>query len=219
MSRATVIARPAGPGPAPPGPVPSARRRAAIQEHAMRLSYRQPRLSIHLDHGAGVAVTGGQRDELVEARADAILAGVQTAAAYAEHFEAQMDRGPARKLLSSVLRMFRRPGGLAGGDPGDVRPARLRRRHRAPGPGGARRRRPADRAARPARRGRRRRVAAGGQPPGRHHHPDRPGHRLGHRAPPRHRRPHLLDHGRQPNLDHTPARNHQRADGHPLRYR
>lgn len=111
----------------------------------MRLSYRQLRLSIHLDHGAGVAVTGGQRDELVEARADAILAGVQTAAAYAEHFEAQMDRGPARKLLSSVLRMFRRPGGLAGGDPGDVRPARLRRRHRAPGPGGARRRRPADR--------------------------------------------------------------------------
>jgi len=106
----------------------------------MRLSYRQLRLSIHLDHGAGVAVTGGQRDELVEARADAILAGVQTAAAYAEHFEAQMDRGPARKLLSSVLRMFRRPGGLAGGDPGDVRPARLRRRHRAPGPGGARRR-------------------------------------------------------------------------------
>ena len=78
----------------------------------MRLSYRQLRLSIHLDHGAGVAVTGGQRDELVEARADAILAGVQTAAAYAEHFEAQIDRGPARKLLSSVLRMFRRPGVL-----------------------------------------------------------------------------------------------------------
>ena len=76
----------------------------------MRLSYRQLRLSIHLDHGAGVAVTGGQRDELVEARADAILAGVQTAAAHAEHFEAQIDRGPARKLLSSVLRMFRRPG-------------------------------------------------------------------------------------------------------------
>jgi hypothetical protein len=40
------------------------------------------------------------------------LAGVQTAAAYAEHFEAEMDRGPARKLLSSVLRMFRRPGVL-----------------------------------------------------------------------------------------------------------
>jgi hypothetical protein len=38
MSRATVMARPAGPGPAPPGPGPSARRRAAVQEHAMRLS-------------------------------------------------------------------------------------------------------------------------------------------------------------------------------------
>jgi len=38
--------------------------------------------------------TGGQRDELAETRADAIVAGVQTAAAYAEHFEAQMDRGP-----------------------------------------------------------------------------------------------------------------------------
>lgn len=78
----------------------------------MRLSYRQLRLSIHLDHGAGVAVTGGQRDELVEPRADAILASAQTAAAYAEHFEAQMDRGPARKLLSCVLRIFRRPGVL-----------------------------------------------------------------------------------------------------------
>lgn len=118
----------------------------------MRLSYRQLGLSIHLDHGAGVAVTGGQHDELVEARADAILAGVQTAVAYAEHFEAQMDRGPARKLLSSVLRMFRRPGGLAGGDPGDVRPARLRRRHRAPGPGGARRRAPGPARRRPGHR-------------------------------------------------------------------
>lgn len=75
MSRATVIARPAGPGPAPPGPVPSTRRRAAIQEHAMRLSYRQLRLSIHLDHGAGVAVTGGQRDELVEAVAVGLTDG------------------------------------------------------------------------------------------------------------------------------------------------
>jgi virginiamycin B lyase len=54
-------------------------------------------------------VTGGQRDELVAARADAILAGVHTAQAYAEHFEAQMDRGKVRKLLSSV-RVFRRPG-------------------------------------------------------------------------------------------------------------
>ena len=75
MPRATVTARPAGPGPAPPGP-------------------------------------GGQRDELAEAPADATVAGVQTAAAYAEHFEAQIDRGPARTLLSAVLRIFRRPGVL-----------------------------------------------------------------------------------------------------------
>ena len=38
-------------------------------------------------------MTGGQRDELVAARADAILAGVHTAEAYAEHFEAQMRAG------------------------------------------------------------------------------------------------------------------------------
>lgn len=41
----------------------------------MRLSYRQLRLSIHLDHGAGVAVTGGQRDELVEAVAVGLTDG------------------------------------------------------------------------------------------------------------------------------------------------
>ena len=35
-------------------------------------------------------MTGGQRDELVAARADAILAGVHAVEAYAEHFEAQM---------------------------------------------------------------------------------------------------------------------------------
>jgi YVTN family beta-propeller protein len=56
-------------------------------------------------------VTGGQRDELVAARADAILARARTAEAYAEHFEAQMDRGKLRKLLSSA-RVFRRPGAL-----------------------------------------------------------------------------------------------------------
>ncbi len=54
-------------------------------------------------------MTGWQRDELVEARADAILAGVETAEAYAEHFEAQMGRGTMRSLLV-LLRMFRRPG-------------------------------------------------------------------------------------------------------------
>ena len=45
-------------------------------------------------------MTGGQRDELVAARADAILAGVHTVEAYAEHFDAQMRRGWARKLLA-----------------------------------------------------------------------------------------------------------------------
>src|SRR5580692_9744483 len=64
------------------------------------------------------AVNGWPRDELVEARADAILAGVRTAEAYAEHFEAQMHAGTVeaqmrlgqvRKLLAP-LRVFRRKG-------------------------------------------------------------------------------------------------------------
>jgi hypothetical protein len=63
-------------------------------------------------------MTGGQRDEFVEARADFILAGAQTAEAFAEHFEAQMRpgtfeaqtyRGKARKLLAP-LRVIRRKG-------------------------------------------------------------------------------------------------------------
>ena len=62
-------------------------------------------------------MTSGQRDELVAARADAILAGVHTAEAYAEHFKAQMHvgtfkaqmRGKARKLLAP-LRFFRGTG-------------------------------------------------------------------------------------------------------------
>ena len=62
-------------------------------------------------------MTGGQRDELVAARADAILAGVHTVDAYAEHFEAQMGAGTfearmrrkARKRLAP-LRIFRRTG-------------------------------------------------------------------------------------------------------------
>jgi hypothetical protein len=62
-------------------------------------------------------VTSGQRDELIAARADAILARVHTAEAYAEHFEAQMRartfkaqmRGKARKLLAP-LRVFRGTG-------------------------------------------------------------------------------------------------------------
>jgi hypothetical protein len=58
-------------------------------------------------------VTSWQRDEWVEARAAAILADGRTAQAYAAHFEAQMDRGPARKLLAllwSGLRMCCRSG-------------------------------------------------------------------------------------------------------------
>jgi YVTN family beta-propeller protein len=64
-------------------------------------------------------VTSWQRDELVEARANAILAGVHTVEAYAEHFEAQMHAGTveaelrrhrARKLLLAPLRVFRRKG-------------------------------------------------------------------------------------------------------------
>jgi streptogramin lyase len=64
-------------------------------------------------------VTGGQRDELVAARADAILAGVHSVEAYAEHFEAQMRavsaevriRRKARELLAP-LRIFRRSGAI-----------------------------------------------------------------------------------------------------------
>jgi len=72
-------------------------------------------------------VSGGQRGELVEARADFILAGAHTAKAFAEHFEAQMhggefeaqmhsgefeaqmNRGKVRKLLAP-LRIFCRKG-------------------------------------------------------------------------------------------------------------
>ena len=64
-------------------------------------------------------MTGGQRDELVAARADAILAGVHTVEAYAEHFEAQMRtvtagvrmRRKACELLAP-LRIFRRSGAI-----------------------------------------------------------------------------------------------------------
>ena len=64
-------------------------------------------------------MTGGQRDELVAARADAILAGVHTVEAYAEHFEAQMRavafqaqmRRKAHYLLAP-LRIFGRSGAI-----------------------------------------------------------------------------------------------------------
>ena len=63
-------------------------------------------------------MSGGQRGELVKARADFILAGAHTAKAFAEHFEAQMHggefeaqvhRGKVRKLLAP-LRFFCRKG-------------------------------------------------------------------------------------------------------------
>ena len=66
----------------------------------------------------GCAVTGGPRDELVEARADFILAGAHTAKAFTEHFEAQihggefeaqMHHGKVQKLLAP-LRFFCRKG-------------------------------------------------------------------------------------------------------------
>jgi hypothetical protein len=56
-------------------------------------------------------VTGGQRDELVEARADFILAGAHTAKAFAEHFEAQLHGGEFEAQLHSgefEARMHRR---------------------------------------------------------------------------------------------------------------
>ncbi len=53
-------------------------------------------------------MTRWQRDQVVEARADAILAGARTTEAYAEHFEAQM-RGTARKRPGG-MRVLRRPG-------------------------------------------------------------------------------------------------------------
>ena len=63
-------------------------------------------------------MTGGPRDELVEARADFILAGAHTAKAFTEHFEAQihggefeaqMHHGKVQKLLAP-LRFFCRKG-------------------------------------------------------------------------------------------------------------
>ena len=49
------------------------------------------------------------RDELVEARTHLILADELAAAAYADHFEAQMRLGKVRKSLSR-LRVLRRTG-------------------------------------------------------------------------------------------------------------
>jgi hypothetical protein len=43
-------------------------------------------------------MTGGRRNDLVEARADLILGGQLSAAAYAAHFEGQMPRGRLRTV-------------------------------------------------------------------------------------------------------------------------
>jgi hypothetical protein len=51
-----------------------------------------------------------QRNELVEVRADLILADEATAAAYAVHFEAQLRRRKARKLLNTSCLRFARNG-------------------------------------------------------------------------------------------------------------
>jgi len=51
-----------------------------------------------------------QRNQLVEVRADLILADEVTAAAYAVHFEAQMHRRRARKLLNTSCLKFTRNG-------------------------------------------------------------------------------------------------------------
>ena len=50
-----------------------------------------------------------RRDELVEARADLVLADELAAAAYADHFEAQMHPGRVPRLPSPV-RVLRRTG-------------------------------------------------------------------------------------------------------------
>jgi hypothetical protein len=51
-----------------------------------------------------------QRNQLVEVRADLILADEVTAAAYAVHFDAQLKRSKARKLLNTSCLQFARTG-------------------------------------------------------------------------------------------------------------
>jgi hypothetical protein len=51
-----------------------------------------------------------QRNQLVEARADSILADVLTTTAYAVHFEAQMHRSRARRILNTSYLQFARTG-------------------------------------------------------------------------------------------------------------
>jgi hypothetical protein len=64
----------------------------------------------------------GRRDnELVEARAELILAGELSIKAYGRHFETQMRGGRIRRLLyASCLHFARGSAGLAGLDAGAV---------------------------------------------------------------------------------------------------
>ena len=64
-------------------------------------------------------MTGGQRSEAVEARADLILSGEATAEAFAGHVKAQLRRGMIRRLLyAGYVHFARSSARLAGVDPG-----------------------------------------------------------------------------------------------------
>lgn len=62
-----------------------------------------------------------QRERLVQARADLILASEFTAEAYAAHFEAQLRGGKARRLLyTSYAHLARAGAALFGLDPAGI---------------------------------------------------------------------------------------------------
>jgi hypothetical protein len=68
-----------------------------------------------------VAMNGRRDTELVEARADLILADELGVKAYGLHFETQMRHGRIRRLLyASCLRFARAGAGLAGFDAGAI---------------------------------------------------------------------------------------------------
>jgi hypothetical protein len=56
------------------------------------------------------AMTGRQRNRVVEARADLILGDEHSAEAYAAHFETQMHGGKVRRLLYLSYQWFARTG-------------------------------------------------------------------------------------------------------------
>lgn len=60
-------------------------------------------------------MTGRQRDEVVEARADLILADELSVEAYAAYFETAMHRGTVRRLLHTVEAWFARAGTILTG--------------------------------------------------------------------------------------------------------